>query len=134
MKRKIRRGVWESNSSTEHVFSILMKDDYDRWKHEGNIYLYCYNYDYCWGDSDIKPIKYGIYTKQEVINFIKKSKWFSEDEFNQYDEDDIDYYFKENGFISYDLYNDMDISDDFYEEYTTSNGDTIVAFGGLIYD
>lgn len=133
MKRKIRRGVWESNSSTEHVFTMMMKDDYKRWQ-SSDLYFYKGGYDYQY-KNDIQPVKGGLYTKDEVLNFIKNSKWFSEEELNEYDEDDIDFYLDENGFISSAFYNeDERIGDSFVEEFNTPNGETVIAFGGIMYD
>ena len=31
MKRQIRRGVFETNSSSTHSITMCMKSDYDRW-------------------------------------------------------------------------------------------------------
>ena len=32
MKRQIRRGVFETNSSSVHSLTMCMESDYDRWK------------------------------------------------------------------------------------------------------
>lgn len=32
MKRQIRRGVYETNSSSVHSLTMCMKSDYDRWQ------------------------------------------------------------------------------------------------------
>lgn len=132
MKIKIRRGMWESNSSTSHTLTIMMKDDYERWRSTNDLYLYNGEYNYYYNDD--KPIKGLLYTKEEVIDFVKKNRFFDEEEMKSY-EDEIDMYFSYNGFISYDFYfNDDNLSDEFEEEFTTSSGETIIVFGGTIYD
>ena len=32
MKIKVRRGMWESNSSSSHSLCMMMKSDYDKWQ------------------------------------------------------------------------------------------------------
>ena len=39
MKRQIRRGVFESNSSSVHSLTMCMESDYDRWEKD-NLYLF----------------------------------------------------------------------------------------------
>ena len=39
MKRQIRRGVFETNSSSTHSITLMMKKDYDRWQ-KGDLYLF----------------------------------------------------------------------------------------------
>ena len=38
MKKQIRRGVFETNSSSVHSLTMCMESDYDRWQ-EDNLYL-----------------------------------------------------------------------------------------------
>ncbi|NSK40626.1 hypothetical protein G5A99_17800, partial [Blautia wexlerae] len=40
MKRQIRRGVFETNSSSVHSLTMCTQSDYDRWKNGELIYDY----------------------------------------------------------------------------------------------
>ena len=78
MKRQIRRGVFETNSSSTHSLTMMMKSDYDRWQTEQ---LYLYEGGYGW-EFD-KPTKNHLYTRDEAVEFVKKNKYYK-------DEEDID--------------------------------------------
>ena len=39
MKKQIRRGTFETNSSSTHAIVMCMESDYDRWQ-ECNLYLF----------------------------------------------------------------------------------------------
>ena len=123
MKKQIRRGVFETNSSSTHSLTMMMKSDYERWEKEG---LYLFNgYTYGWEFS--KPIKNALYTREEAIAFVKNSKYYSaDDEIN-------DEYLRDMDFISFDDEGN-EYLEDFYEEFTTPSGETIVAFGEYGYD
>ena len=72
MKRQIRRGVFETNSSSVHSLTMCMESDYNRWSRE-NLYLYTgsgYGY-----PDDNKPEKNHFYTRDEAIAFEKTSRW-----------------------------------------------------------
>ena len=123
MKRQIRRGVFETNSSSTHSITMMMKSDYDRWDKEG---LYLFNgYTYSW-EFD-KPINGKLYTRDEAVKFVKNSKYYN-------DSDEIrDEDLREMDFISSDDEGSYYL-ESFYEEFTTPSGETIVAFGEYGYD
>ena len=123
MKRQIRRGVFETNSSSTHSITMMMKSDYDRWDKEG---LYLFNgYTYAW-EFD-KPINGKLYTKDEAVKFVKNSKYYNAS-------DEIgDEELREMDFISSDDEGSYYL-ESFYEEFTTPSGETIVAFGEYGYD
>ena len=123
MKRQIRRGVFETNSSSTHSITMMMKSDYDRWEKES---LYLFNgYPYGWEFN--KPINDKLYTKDEAMKFVKNSKHYN-------DSDEIrDEDLREMGFISSDDEGSYYL-ESFYEEFTTPSGETIVAFGEYGYE
>ena len=123
MKRQIRRGVFETNSSSTHSITMMMKSDYDRWEKES---LYLFNgYTYGWEFN--KPINDKLYTKDEAMKFVKNSKHYN-------DSDEIrDEDLREMGFISSDDEGSYYL-ESFYEEFTTPSGETIVAFGEYGYE
>lgn len=123
MKRQIRHGVFETNSSSTHSLTMMMKSDYERWENEK---LYLFNgYTYGWDFS--KPVRNNLYTRDEAVNFVKNSRYYDvNDEIN-------DEYLKDFDFIAFDDEGN-EYLEDFYEEFTTPSGETIVAFGEYGYD
>lgn len=125
MKKQIRRGVFETNSSSTHSMTMMMKSDYERWEKE-NLYLFN-GYTFGWEFS--KPVENTLYTKEEVVAFAKNYKYF-----DCSSEEDIDYeMIRDMGFISFDD-EGSEYLEGFYEEFTTPSGETIVAFGEYGYD
>lgn len=118
MKRQIRRGVFETNSSSTHSLTMMMKSDYERWASE-NLYLFK-GPNWSWDLN--KPVINTFYTREEAVEFVKNNKYYD----SSYEIDDE--YLKEEGFISF---NDegSEYLESFYEEFTTPLGETIVAFG-----
>lgn len=122
MKRQIRRGVFETNSSSTHSLTMMMKSDYDRWQTEQ---LYLYEGGYGWEFN--KPIKNNLYTKDEVMKFAKNNRYYHGEE--EIDNETM----RDMGFISWDD-EGSEFLEGFYEEFTTPSGETIVAFGEYGYD
>lgn len=122
MKRQIRNGVFETNSSSTHSLTMMMKSDYVRWGEE-NLYMYTYGY----GWEYDRPVKNALYTKDEVAEFAKTNRYYK-------DEPELDYeMIRDMGFISSDD-EGSEYLDTFYGEFTTPSGETIVAFGEYGYD
>ena len=122
MKRQVRRGVFETNSSSTHFLTMMMKSDYDRWQREQ---LYLYEGGYGWEFK--KPVKNNLYTKDEVMEFAKSNKYYHSEE--EIDNEII----RDMGFISWDD-EGSEYLEGFYEEFTTPSGETVVAFGEYGYD
>lgn len=122
MKRQIRRGVFETNSSSTHSLTMMMKSDYDRWQTE---HLYLYEGGYGWEFNE--PVKNSLYTKDEVMKFAKNNRYY-------HSEEEIDNeIMRDMGFISWDD-EGSEYLEGFYQEFTTPSGETIVAFGEYGYD
>ena len=122
MKRQIRRGVFETNSSSTHSLTMMMKSDYDRW-HKEQLYLYGNG----WGWEFSKPVENQLYTRDEAVEFAKKNRYYKDKE--EIDDEIL----KDIGFISWDDEGN-EYLEGFYEEFTTPSGETIVAFGEYGYD
>ena len=122
MKRQIRRSVFETNSSSTHSITIMMKSDYKRWQEEE---LYLYNGS-GWGWEFSKPVENHLYTRDEAVEFIKNNKYCRD--VNEVDDDIL----KDWHFISWDD-EGSEYLESFYEEFTTPSGETIVAFGEYGY-
>ena len=125
MKKQIRRGVFETNSSSTHSLTMMMKSDYERWKNEK---LYLYESGYGWEFS--QPVKNSLYTKEEVLEFARTNRYWHGDVEDEYEEYEI---LRDMGFISWDDEGSQHL-ESFYKEFTTPSGETIVAFGEYGYD
>lgn len=124
MKRQIRYGVFETNSSSTHSLTMMMKKDYDRW-HKDKLYLFD-GYHYGWEQGDA-PVKNTLYTKDEAISLVKKNKYYKDasviDDEMLHEADFIAWNDEGNYYL-----------ESFYQEFTTPSGETIVAFGEYGYD
>lgn len=111
MKRQIRFGVFETNSSSVHTLTMMMKNDYDKWTAE-DLYL-----------KDGR-----LYTKEEVVHALQEYDRKYEYEPSDYsDEEEFDDARKD---FEYELYADENEDlEEYYEEFTTPNGEIVVAFG-----
>lgn len=113
IKRQIRYGVFETNSSSTHSLTICSAEEYEKWE-KGEVLFN--NKQYC-GYLDLKTFP----TMQEVINYFKNKSYT----LNIINKD----FLKEEGIISYnDYFNDWEL-ETYMKEYTTKKGENIVAFG-----
>ena len=108
MKIQIRRGIFETNSSSTHSLTMCTDNDFDKWKNGELVYN---NY-----DGELIPItdeKYQVWLKNKQ-------------------EDDYDYY----DYMTYDEYFNyyMDRQETFVNSFTTPSGSTVIAFGYYGYD
>lgn len=101
MKRQIRRGVFESNSSSVHCITMCTKKDYERWRHGELVYNR-------WSEEliEITPLIMEE-MKNDTIKHWQR-QWLTYDQFDDYDYQDCE---------------------TFYEELTTPGGEEVVAFG-----
>lgn len=123
MKRRIRRGVFETNSSSTHSLTMMMKSDYKRWQTE-ELYLYDGS---GWGWESNQPVLSHLYTRDEAVRFAKYSRYYKDKEV--IDNEAL----RDMGFISWDDEGN-EYLESFYKEFTTPSGETIVAFGEYGYD
>lgn len=134
---KIRRGVFETNSSSTHSLTMMMKEDYLRWK-DGN-YMYTEREGcLCPINPELTPIEGVVYTPEEVCAFLMNDKYFvkhnealgiteapTPETLAQYEP-------YEYGFDT--INDESDYLDSYYDEFTTPNGETVVAFGEYGYN
>ncbi len=123
MKKQIRRSVFETNSSSTHSLTMMMKSDYERWYKE-KLYLYTGS---GWAWNFNGPVNSRLYTRDEAVEFAKSYKYYS----GNYEIDAE--YLRELDFISWDD-EGSEYLESFYSEFTTPSGETIVAFGEYGYD
>lgn len=133
MKRQIRRGVFETNSSSTHSLTICLKSDYDKWESEELLLFKGWDWGY---PEDKKPEKNHFYTKEEAIAFEKANKYPPDEDFNWDDEDEVMDMLHDNGWFDSDYYrnNYCNKYETFEEDLIMPNGEGIVAFGYYGYD
>lgn len=121
--RQIRRGVFETNSSSVHSITMCMKSDYDKWVN-GDLYWdrWCYKF----VSKDVVENE----LKNDRNNFLDAhpdyiqgdEEW--ENRFNKY----LSY---NKQFYTYDEFNDYDLIEyeTFVDSFKTPSGEEIVSFG-----
>ena len=77
MKRQIRRGVFETNSSSCHSLTMCTHSDYDRWKNGELIYDY-------WDDK--------LISIDELDDDYEEGRYYTYDRFNDYECFDFETY------------------------------------------
>lgn len=119
MKMSIRRGVFETNSSSTHSITMVSGEDYQKWENGELLF-----------DSDSKV----FLTREEAIKVLKDNDYFMKNhkDFDFTDEEETDEMLKEYIYCyTYSAY--WDYKCEYYETYTDTytakNGEEIVAFG-----
>lgn len=113
MKKQIRVGVFETNSSSTHSLTLCSEKDYQKWA-SGEV---LFNE---WGSNGERFV-----TKKEVeTRLLKYYKDYEIEEINLADEG---YYTEEEYFDDWEL-------ETFKDKYITPNGEKIIAFGKFGYD
>ena len=119
MKKQVRMGVFETNSSMTHALTICTQEEYDKWQN-GETLLNEYAYD------DNKFITMDDETIAEL-----KAEY--ESSAHQY-YDTFEKYLSSEGINSYNTYNDEGYFEEFSKSFTTPSGDRMVAFGYYGHD
>ncbi len=137
MKRQIRRGVFETNSSSTHSLTMCSEEEFEAWKRGEVLFTE-------WGTENfISANKLSDYDKQNAEKEYENTKDEFQKDWKDLSEDAKQKYYKkyakENGIIdedakTYEQYmNDNDL-ETFIQRYTSKSGDKIVAFGEYGYD
>lgn len=124
MKKQIRQGVFETNSSSVHSLTMCSSEEYEKWKNGEVLY---------WKDRD----KFG--TKEDIIEELKtlRYSWSKElcyPDTNWENEDDVSDVFSDEGIGTCEEFFDNEWFETFEQSYTTPNGEKIVAFGYYGHD
>ena len=128
MKRQIRRGVFETNSSSTHSLTLILKSDYDKWEKEKG-FLFTGS-GWCYPEGN-KPQKDHVYTKEEAIAFEKSSKFPPKEDFDWDDEDAVMEMLHDNEWFDSDYYWNYycEEYETFEDTIITPSGDEVIAFG-----
>ena len=135
MKRQIRRGVYETNSSRSHSITMCSEEEFEKWK-DGKLLFDS------WKEEFVDVVNLSNNQKEDARKeyeskkneFSKDWKDLSESAKEKYYEN----YIKEHDLIveeckTYNDYmNDYEL-ESFIDKYTTKNGEKVVAFGKYGY-
>lgn len=135
MKRQIRRGVYETNSSSSHSITMCSEEEFEKWK-DGKLLFDS------WKEEFVDVVNLSNNQKEDARKeyeskkneFSKDWKDLSESAKEKYYEK----YIEEHDLIveeckTYNDYmNDYEL-ESFIDKYTTKNGEKVVAFGKYGY-
>lgn len=118
----VRKGVFETNSSSTHSLTMCTESDYDKWK-KGELLFHR------WKDEFITIDEYKKIYEEEKKKYFEKYPNETEEDFENYYNDDKECY----SFDEYWDYFEYEY-ETFKEDYVTSNGEKVIAFGYYGYD
>lgn len=120
--KQIRIGIFETNSSSTHSLTMCSGEEFDAWVNGDTIFS-DEDREFCSRDEALAKVRADL-SKWDNINTDEEYQAWLDD---QYDGDEADM-LHENGFYTYDNWGD-EYLDQFEDEYTTKNGERVVAFG-----
>ena len=112
MKKQIRRGVFETNSSSVHSLTMCSGEEYEKWK---NGEILCWKYEHKFG------------TKEDIIGELKSKSYYSDTDWDN--EDDVHDVFSDEGIQTFEEFFENEYYETFEDSYVTPNGEKVVAFG-----
>lgn len=121
--KTVRRGTFETNSSSTHSITMCMESDYEKWKN-GEMYWHR------WNDELVSKEEVEKEMAKLREEFIADNPDF--DENNEKWKEKLEQYINEDKtYYTYEEFNDYDYIEyeTFVDKYNTPNGDTVVAFG-----
>ena len=121
--KQIRRGVFETNSSSTHSITMCMESDFIAWE-SGEVY---FNDGTGWCSHSIYKNKQFV-TKEEAIDILTNSTYPPKEDLRLLDTEDLEEHLRENDIYTCDNYR-WEYYEGYEDKFTTPNGDTIVAFG-----
>lgn len=136
MKRQIRRGVFETNSSSTHSLTMCSEEEFEQWKN-GKV---LFDED---GETFVKASELSNKDKEYAAQEYEDNKDEYSKDWSELSETAKERYYtkyaKENDLISedaktYDEWNNDYELETFVDKYTTKSGDRVVAFGKYGYD
>ena len=136
MKRQVRRGVFETNSSSTHSLTMCSEDEFEAWKRGEVLFKR-------WEEKFVKPTQLSDQDKRDAedeYNYTKDSYWkdwndLSDDEKEKwYAKYATNHNLKDYNAKTYNEYMCSGSLETFVQRYTSKSGDKIVAFGEYGYD
>jgi hypothetical protein len=122
MKKQIRIGVFETNSSSTHSLTIVSSSEYYDWT-SGKVLF---------NNNSQQP----FVTQEEAIALMKVQTWRRDiPNFDKMDEDELVEELRDNGFYTYQGYQDTYKYLEYFDQHhTTKGGEELVAFGNFGHD
>lgn len=118
MKRQIRRGVFETNSSSVHSITMCSESEFDKWKN-GEVLF--------WGNRQ------EFATREKIISEMRNERWYRNTTWEN--EDEVKEIFSDEGVKTYEEFFDGGFWYGTYcAEHTTANGEKVIAFGYYGHD
>lgn len=137
MKRQIRRGVFETNSSSTHSLTMCTQEQFDDWKNGKLLYNYWKEefvkaYELTDSDKenakeDYEDNKSPFWKDWDQLTDVEKNNWY--DRYIRKHKRESDYDCK-----TYEEWKYDDNLEYFVDTYTTPGGEKVVAFGKYGYD
>lgn len=136
MKRQVRRGAFETNSSSTHSLTMCSEDEFEAWKRGEVLFKR-------WEEKFVKPTQLSDQDKRDAedeYDYTKDSYWkdwndLSDDEKEKwYVKYATNHNLKDYDAKTYDEYMRSGSLETFVQRYTSKSGDKIVAFGEYGYD
>lgn len=121
--KQIRRGVFETNSSSVHTLTMCSEEEYAKWENGELLYFQ-------WDDK--------FDTRENIIKEFKSLKWSSGElrypDVNWEDDEEVEEIFSEEGIQTYEDFFEYTDYETFERTYTTPGGEKVVAFGHYGWD
>ena len=121
--RTVRRGTFETNSSSTHSITMCMESDYEKWKN-GEMYWHR------WNDELVSKEEFEKEMAKSREEFIADNPDF--DENNEEWKEELDQYINEDKmYYTYEEFNDYDYIEyeTFVDTFETPQGEKVVSFG-----
>ena len=121
--RAVRRGTFETNSSSTHSITMCMESDYEKWKN-GEMYWHR------WNDELVSKEEVEKEMAKLREEFIADNPDF--DENNEEWKEELDQYINEDKmYYTYEEFNDYDYIEyeTFVDTFETPQGEKVVSFG-----
>lgn len=121
--RVVRKGVFETNSSSVHSLTIVPDDEKYEGFLDGKMFL---------SDGEDK-----FFTKEEVISIVTNEKWceITKEDFEAMSSEEFENEVADCGYYSIEKYNSVcEYYEQFLNEFITPSGDKMVVFGYYGHD
>lgn len=136
MKRQVRRGVFETNSSSTHSLTMCSEEEFEAWKRGELLFKR-------WEEKFVKPTQLSDNDKrdaEEEYGYTKDDYWKDWDDLSDTEKEKwyakyaTNHNLKDYNAKTYDEYMRNGDLETFVQRYTSKSGDKIVAFGEYGYD
>lgn len=124
MKMQIRRGTFETNSSSVHSLTMCTANEFQKWR-DGEVLF--------WGDTE----KFA--TKEQIISELKNKRcydgislYYPNTDWN--DDKQVYDIFSDESIKSFDKFFEDNWYETYWHKYTSVSGDEIIAFGYYGHD